>query len=342
MNRFDRALAILLLLQSGRTLSAAELAARLEVSKRTIYRDIDTLAAVGVPVYAEAGREGGYRLLDGYFLPPVALTTGEATSLLIGLVLLDRLRTKPFANELASARQKLLATLPERLQKTLSHAWDFVGFEAIPNDIFHPERTLPAADEQPSDNSIQTQVITLFLQALFQEKLVELTYRSPYGPDQKTYTLLPRGILWDRDHWYLVGSRQDRTDSPRMWRADRVLEIAESTDDSPASDFKVETLLGRRWLDDAMTLWISQSPVVLHLTAVQANRISQDWYYSHARFERLESGRFAMTFGESNPAFVFELLRWLGPGAELISPAKWRADFAAELETMLALYKSTE
>ena len=68
MNRLDRALGILLVLRTGATVSAAELAQRFEVSPPTIYRDIEALGAIGVPVYAEMGRAGGFRLVEGYFL----------------------------------------------------------------------------------------------------------------------------------------------------------------------------------------------------------------------------------------------------------------------------------
>ena len=97
MNRLDRALAILLLLRSGKTASAVDLARRFEVSSRTIYRDIERLGAIGVPVYAEMGRAGGYRLMEGYFLPPVMFSVGEAISLVLGLASLRRLRARPFA-----------------------------------------------------------------------------------------------------------------------------------------------------------------------------------------------------------------------------------------------------
>ncbi len=107
MNRFDRALAILLLLRSGKTLSATDLARRFEVSTRTIYRDIETLSAVGVPVYAEMGRDGGFRLLPGYFLPPVMFSVGEAISLLLGLTLLRSLRATPFAAETGNRRAEV-------------------------------------------------------------------------------------------------------------------------------------------------------------------------------------------------------------------------------------------
>lgn len=71
MNRLDRALGILLMLRSGAIVPAAELARRFEASPRTIYRDIETLSAVGVPVYAEMGRRGGFRLAKRCFLSPI-------------------------------------------------------------------------------------------------------------------------------------------------------------------------------------------------------------------------------------------------------------------------------
>ncbi|WP_049656624.1 YafY family protein, partial [Kitasatospora sp. MY 5-36] len=64
--RASRAIALLLLLQSRRTMTATELSAELEVSERTVQRDVAALVEAGVPVYAERGRGGGYRLVDGY------------------------------------------------------------------------------------------------------------------------------------------------------------------------------------------------------------------------------------------------------------------------------------
>jgi len=338
MNRFDRALAILLLLQGGTMLSAADLAKRLEVSKRTIYRDIDTLATVGVPVYAEPGREGGFRLMEGYFVPPVAFSVGEATSLLIGLVLLDRLRVKPFANDLETAQRKLLAAVPEHLQSVLAQARELIRFEALPHDTFHPEQ-VSEHEAVPAEGLSESQIITVFLQSLFNGEAVTLEYLSPYGQRASTQVQVPKGLVWDRDQWYLVANRADKEGAARFWRVDRVRAIAPAHRSlAKQPPFDLDPLLGRQWLTEAMSHWAETAPVRIRLTTAQAQRLKQDWYYSHARYAELASGAVEIFFGESNRAFVFELLRWLGPGAELLEPHDWRAAFVEELRGMVDGY----
>jgi predicted DNA-binding transcriptional regulator YafY len=336
MNRLDRALGILLLLRGGKTLSAAELSQSFEVSTRTIYRDIEMLAAVGVPVYAEMGRAGGFRLVEGYFLPPVMFTVGEAVSLLLGLTLLRRLRARPFAAELEVSEQKLLAAVPDQLRAALVHAQQFIGFERLPDDIFHPER----ADAQaPAAGADEGTVVSIFVQAILDRTTVAFDYRSPYGGSAEHVIATPHGIVWDRDRWYLAGEQAQHREQTRLWRADRVRRIAAH---APAvegpSGFDVSTLLDHRWLRPAMQRWREESPVAIRLTRQQAERLQQDWYYRHALFDELAEGQILMTFGEDDRAVVLELLRWLGPGAELVAPAAWRPALRAELSQMLNLY----
>jgi predicted DNA-binding transcriptional regulator YafY len=69
-----------------------------------------------------------------------------------------------------------------------------------------------------------------------------------------------------------------------------------------------------------------------------AERLKQDWYYRHARYEDLAGDQMLMTFGQDDQEIVFELLRWLGPGAELLAPVEWRTVLRAELAAMLAVY----
>lgn len=338
MNRLDRSLGILLLLRQGETVSAAELAKRFEVSVRTIYRDIEALSELGAPVYAEMGRTGGFRLMEGYFLPPVMLNTGEATSLLLGLTLLRRLRVTPFPEDITTAEHKLLAALPDHLRDVLARAAQLIGFEDIPLDIFHwaaSDAPAPAAGAAVV-KAQESQVVSTFLRALLEGMDVHIRYRSPYRTESRAYLVAPMGLVWDRDWWYLVGKIVETREDTRLWRADRVLSIkTQTTPGRKRVAFDVNQLLGRTWLQAAMTEWRENAPVKLRITAQQAAWLKLDWYYRHARYKELGDGRVLMTFGEDKPEFVLNLVRWLGPGAELVEPQAWRSLLRTELRTLL-------
>jgi len=338
MNRLDRALGILLLLRSGQPMPASDLALRFGVSTRTIYRDIDALSALGLPVYAEMGRNGGFRLVEGYFLPPVMFSTGEAVSLLLGLNMLRRLQARPFAAELETSERKLLAAVPDRLFAILSQTQQIIGFEEVPFDIFHPEPPPVSAVERAAAIG-DGEVVELFLQAILDRQTLQMEYRSPYGSKTTRSEVTPCGLLWDRDRWYLVGRRTMDGTEIRLWRADRVLAARPyRASAEPCVGFDVNALLNHSWLSSAMEAWRDEAPVKIKLLPGQASRLQKDWYYRHARFERLADGQVMATFGEENQEVVFELMRWLGPGAELVQPREWRSHFRRQLVEMLALY----
>lgn len=341
MAHFDRLFGILLALQRNKTVSAAQIARQFEVSTRTIYRDLETLSALGVPVYTARGHGGGIRLLEGYFLPPLTFTQGEGIALLLGLTLLQSLRTFPFPAEAQTAMQKLLVAVPEPLRTTLKQAERLIGFEHTPGDVFHPE---PAPVTSRSGEPSESQVVTTFLQGILQRTFVRLQYGSPYHrPAQQTAPIIPLGLFWDRNHWYLVGKKEHEQAPLRLWRADRVLLLTSTTESIPtSSSFTIQELLGHNWLQAAMAQWQRNSPVVIRLDKAQAQRLQQDWYYRHARFEECAHNQVYMTFGEDEQELVFELLRWLGPGAELLEPRAWRQQLQAELLRMASIYTSPE
>lgn len=339
MQRFDRILGVLLFLRSRKSVSASELAHHFEVSTRTLYRDIETLSSLGVPIYAERGRNGGFRLLEGYFLPPLMFSRDEAISLLLGLAVMRSLRSYPFPNAFALAEQKILTALPDTLRTTLERTEKIIGFEQLPHDVFHPEPQPRAEVFSAEQMSAQeSQVVTIFVRALLDGQAVFMHYQSPYRPQSEAVVLKPQGLFWDRNRWYLVG--QQLEGKIRLWRADRVSQIRQQLPDSSVpSTFDVGELLGHRWLRSAMEEWRKEgSAVKIRLTNSQAQRLRQDWYYRHASFEPLADNFTLMTFGESNASFVLELLRWLGPGAELLEPRAWREKIRLELQTMLEQY----
>ena len=121
-----RVLAMLELLQARRQLSGAELAAGLGVDQRTVRRYALRLADLGIPVTAERGRYGGYRLLPGYRLPPLMLTDDEAAAVVIGLLAAERLG-QPVAG-ISTALAKIQRVLPAALSERVAALRQTLGF----------------------------------------------------------------------------------------------------------------------------------------------------------------------------------------------------------------------
>jgi predicted DNA-binding transcriptional regulator YafY len=253
------------------------------------------------------------------------------------------LRASPFAAERETGAQKLLAAMPEHLRAVLADAQKLIGFERTAGDAFHSA----PADARPDGATnaaepVERMAVDVFLQAILEHKAVVLDYRSPYRAGPEHTRMTPCGLLWDRDLWYLVGRRVEGDAAVRLWRADRVLAIrASDVSAGGEAQFDVRALLGRSWLQAAMEQWRQESPVIIRMTHAQAERLKQDWYYRHARYEELAGEQVLMSFGQDDQEVVFELLRWLGPGAELLAPVGWRAALRAELAAMLAVYKGT-
>jgi len=293
------------------------------------------MSLLGIPIYAERGRNGGIRLLEGYFLPPLMFTRSEAIALLLGIISLRTLRAVPFEADVETATQKLLAAVPEHLRATLARLGQIIGAEAPPADIFHAEPDEPATTSNPRRDGA---TVTHFLQAILDGDGVHLAYQSPYRDAPITMDAEPLGVFWDRGRWYLATSNpaQGEREQERLWRADRVTSISPH---GPAAerrnDFDIASLLGHSWLRTAMAAWRARALVRLRITEEQAQRLQRDWYYRFAHYEPDGDGTVIMTIGERDRELVLALVRWLGPGAELLTPAAWRDALREELTAML-------
>src|SRR5688572_24289103 len=126
MKRSDRLFALLLLLQVGRRVRARDLAARLEVSERTVYRDVAALSEAGVPVVALPG--AGYELAEGFYLPPLVFTPGEAGALSLGARLLAAQTSGRLPRDAERALEKIAAVLPAATRREVERLTEVIGF----------------------------------------------------------------------------------------------------------------------------------------------------------------------------------------------------------------------
>lgn len=202
-NPTTRVLALLELLQAHGLMSGAELAARLEIDPRTLRRYIATLETLGIPVVAERGRDGGYRLMHGFKLPPMMFSNDEALALALGLVASRSLGLADSALAGASALAKLERVMPDNLRRRMRA----VG-ETVALDIARATR--------PGDADI---LATLSTAAQGQQS-ARIRYVSPQQV-QTERDLAPYGLAYLGGCWYVVGHCHLR-DAMRSFRLDRV------------------------------------------------------------------------------------------------------------------------
>ena len=202
----SRVLTVLELLQSRPFISGPELAARLEMDVRTVRRYITHLQDVGIPVEANTGRYGGYRLRPGFKLPPLMLTEEEATAIMLGLLGTSWLEIGQSSVAVEGALAKVSRVLPlrarERLNAMASHLFFFSHQrEARPN----------------------VSLVINLSEAIGQQQRIAMNYRSHL--DQLTHRKVePYGMVGWNGHWYLVGYCCLRQDY-RTFRLDRVQQV---------------------------------------------------------------------------------------------------------------------
>ncbi|MFQ3786297.1 helix-turn-helix transcriptional regulator [Halomonas sp. A29] len=200
-----RVLTLLELLQTHRHMSGRELAERLDVDRRTLRRYIQALEELGIPVTTERGRHGGYRLMPGFKLPPLMLTSEEALAVSLGLLAAQGLGIAETAPALETARAKLERVMPAKLKQQAHALSESARLE------------LPSA-RAPGDERL----LILFASATQGRQRVRLDYQD--DREQLTQRVLnPYGLIFRGGRWYVSGWCHLRRDI-RSFRLDRIIE----------------------------------------------------------------------------------------------------------------------
>ncbi|MDH2430566.1 transcriptional regulator [Sphaerisporangium sp. TRM90804] len=203
--RASRLLSLLLMLQARGHMTATELARELEVSVRTVYRDVEALSSSGVPVYADRGPAGGYRLLDGYRTRLTGLTAEEASSLF--LAGLPGPAAELGLGEVAAAAElKLLAALPPEPRSQASRMrerflLDVPGWYREADDVPHLGQV---AD------------------AVWEARRIRMVYRR-WGPAEVERRVCPYGLVLKGGSWYMVAAPDG--ERPRTYRVARIVSL---------------------------------------------------------------------------------------------------------------------
>ncbi|MEN6420267.1 MAG: WYL domain-containing protein, partial [Clostridiaceae bacterium] len=205
MAKNDNMLAILWMLNSGGKITAKQIAEKLEINIRTVYRYIDSLCASGVPIVSDAGQNGGYSLLNNFIHAPLVFDLEEQKSLLHAAIF-AREAGYPFSESLDNATRKLKLFSTREQERALNR--HLAGFDVISREI---------------DPSVQKTLEELE-QAAASGTSVEIDYRTGREEQPRTRIIDPYGILYWNNKWYTVGYCHFRKEI-RSFRAERILRI---------------------------------------------------------------------------------------------------------------------
>ncbi len=317
--RADRLISILLLLQNHGKMTTKALAQELEVTERTIHRDMEALSVAGIPVLAERGKHGGWRLVDQYRTRLTGLKDSELKTLFLSpsfQLLSDLGITKDWKE----ARQKLLAALPNTLQSQADHLWNRIHIDTDPW----------------KQSSQEITALSLLQQALWEERKIRIAYEKA-NKETSERIVEPLGLVAKGRTWYLIAVANKDIKNFRVSR----IKYVELTNDLFARPTNFQ--LADYWTESKQN-FVQSLPV-----------FEVDVVASPAIIQRLSfSGRFAQVVSKGSPnengwlpvKLTFDTKQeaasyiiGFGDKMKIISPASLIDSVKRIGESVLSLYK---
>jgi predicted DNA-binding transcriptional regulator YafY len=323
--RAARLIKMVLLLQSRPSMTAAELARELEVSERTVTRDAQALSEAGVPVYADRGRAGGYRLVGGYRTRLTGLARNEAEALFLSGVP-GALREMGLEDAASAARLKVSAALLPSLRDASRAAAQRFHLDA-PSWFTEPKTP---------------ELLPVVADAVWDDRRVLARYRR--GDSAVERELDPYGLVLKAGIWYLC-ARVTGRDSYRVYRIDRftAVELLDGDRFAREKDFDLPAF----WEEQAeqFARSILHTEVVVRLSPDGARRLpyavdpvaAREALEAAAR-PRSDDGWVTVTLPVESEEVAHGQLAGLGPEVEVLSPQVLRVRFAKDAARLAALY----
>ncbi|MGV9885121.1 helix-turn-helix transcriptional regulator [Streptomyces sp. NPDC003006] len=321
--RAARLIKMVLLLQARPSMTAAELATELEVSERTVTRDAQALSEAGVPVYADRGRTGGYRLIGGYRTRLTGLARSEAEALFLSGVP-GALREMGLQDAASAARLKVSAALMPSLRDAPQSAAQRFHLDA-PGWF----KEIPAPELLPA-----------IADAVWDDRRVAARYRRQEAEVERE--LEPYGLVLKAGVWY-VCARVPDSGTYRVYRIDRFTAVAVGEERFVRDEeFDLPGFWEERAAQFARAILRAEVVVRLSATGVRQLPYATDPAVAREAMESAgepdASGRVTVTLPVENEDVAYTQLMALGPEAEVVEPAGLRERFAEAAARSAALY----
>ena len=318
MNRIDRLAAILIQLQSRPLIKAQDIAEKFSISLRTVYRDVKALEEAGVPVIGEAGT--GYRLMEGYKLPPVMFNQDEATALLTASKLVQSKTDAGISRHYTAALDKIRAILRHSEKDHIEEIDEHIAVMTHPSIVHEPKADLH---------------LHSILKAIATSSVIEINYTSLEKNETTRRKVEPVGIYYLGSHWYLIAFCQMRVDY-RNFRTDKIEQLTITNEKNSKTHPPLQSFINKMSCDkEVFKVVIDAEPGIVKYLG------EQKYYNGFVKEEKV--GDFVrMTFLSGS---LMGFSRWFmlyGDHAKIVEPAELN-DMVAEIaENILKKLEQTQ
>ncbi|AYF81198.1 helix-turn-helix transcriptional regulator [Bacillus thuringiensis] len=311
LSKAKRLLDILIFASAKKAFTAQEIADEFNISVRTVHRYILDLSDMGLPIYAEQGRNGGYKVLTNKVIPPILFTEEEAVSIFFAFQSLNYYRDLPFNTEINSVTHKLYSSLQNEAKAKVDKIRSYIAF-------WNPKRT------------IETPLLHEVLTAAIENKNLHFQYESKSRI--KTKHVHPIGVYAHDGLWYLP-AYDFNVEKTLLYRVDRILSIL-STEENEDTFMNLE-----EWF--ASNSHVVHNPTQLHvLLSTEGVRQCKSVPYLEEFVVTNENGTgyIHSTIDKGEIDFITPLFYRLGKDAKVLEPIELIDGLRMRAKEVLHMY----
>jgi len=311
MNRIDRLAAILIQLQSRPLIKAQDIAEKFSISRRTVYRDVKALEEAGVPVIGEAGT--GYRLMEGYKLPPVMFNMDEATALLTASKLVQSKTDAGISKHYIAALDKIRAILRHSEKDHIEEIDKHIAVMNHPSIVYQPQAELH---------------LQSILKAIGGSSVIGINYTSLEKNESTKRKVEPVGVYYLGSHWYLIAFCQMRKDY-RNFRTDKITRLIITGETNSKTHPPLQSFISKMSADKEVT------KVVIDVEPGVVKFLGEQKYYNGFVKEEKAGDYIRMTFLSGS---LMGFSRWFmlfGDHAKIVEPIELNDMIAGIAENIL-------
>jgi predicted DNA-binding transcriptional regulator YafY len=296
LNRIDRLAAIQIQLQSRTLVKAKDIAEKFDITLRTVYRDIKALEQAGVPIIGEAGI--GYRLMEGYKLPPVMFTEDEATALLTASKLVNSKTDAGISKYYNSALDKIRAILRYSEKEHIQGIDEHIAVTNHPSVIYEPEKQLH---------------LQSILKAISGSRVIDIIYSAIEKNEDSQRMIEPIGVYHMGSHWYLVAWCRMRNDY-RNFRTDRIKRLTITSETFSTKHPPLQSFINKTSAEKELF------KIVIDVEKDIVKYLGEQKYYHGFLSEEKIDDKVRLTFLTASPMGFARWFMVFGDHAKIIEP----------------------